>query len=419
MNHNSDTPTSAGLEHGLDAVESAIAEVQAADTAPAADRLVGYQTELAGKAAQIDRATSESHLTPPTPTPPPKRPKGRLLIGSFLMGLLLAGLYIVWDGIFRYQAYGIVEANRIPIESAGTGIIRRVYVTEGDHVRAGDLLAVMDNVAVEHELERTREELRLAEAQLDAHVSDLRMDTLKRSVLQKWDIHDNAAELFELTSRLRQHSSEADRLERQLERTLKLYQNDAATDEQLDRIEFSLKGERELIEMLMKAVNELKERQATLPPAESVDLKQMGPALVQIENLQNELQRLVERLRESRITAPVSGTVLQQRCVAGRRVVPDQLLLEIIQEGSTEPVIYISQPETLDLHPGDQIVLHVQPNDEPLMCRIRRIGDEFVHAPPAIERYYGHHEPLLPVTLDFSAKVRLKPGAVVQMPYAL
>jgi multidrug resistance efflux pump len=294
-----------------------------------------------------------------------------------------------------------------------------VYVTEGDHVRAGELLAVIDNVVVEHELERTREELRLAEAQLDAHVSDLRRDTLKRSVLQKWDLHDNAAELFELTSRLRQHSSEADRLERQHARTLKLHQKDVASDERLEQDQFSLQGERDLIEMLMKAVNELQERQATVPPSESVDFAQMGPALVQIENLQNELQRLVERLRESRITAPVSGIVLQQRCIAGRRVVPDQLLLEIIQEGSTEPVIYMSQSETRGLQPGGRILLHVQPNDQPLECRIRRIGDEFVHAPPAIERYYGRHEPLLPVTLELPPEARLIPGAIVRMPYAL
>jgi hypothetical protein len=102
MGQHSDTQTTAGIEHGLESVESAIAELRSADAASHVDRLVGYQTELAEKAEQIDRTTSESHLTSPTPTPPPKRPKGRLLIGAFLMGLLLAGSYIVWDGIFRY-----------------------------------------------------------------------------------------------------------------------------------------------------------------------------------------------------------------------------------------------------------------------------------------------------------------------------
>lgn len=402
----------------LDDIESAISDLRSAD-APSTSRLAGYQTDLAPKAAQIDQATSEAHLTPPAPTPPPKRPKGRLLIGSFLIGLLLAGLYIVWDGIFRYQAYGIIASNRIAVESPTTGIIHRVCVTEGDHVRAGDLLAVVDNVVVEHELERTREALLLAEAQLDAHVTDLRRDTLKRSVLQKWDIHDNAAELFELASSLRQHRSEASRLERDLGRKQKLHDADVVTDEQLDRIHFSLKGERELIELLAKAVDELEQRQATLPAGESVDFQQISPALVQIENLQHEIQRLIGRLRESRVTAPVSGIVVQHRCVAGRRVVPDQVLLEIIQDGSTEPVVYIPQSNTLKMKPGRELVIHVQPNGEPLECRIRRIGDEYIHAPLAVERFYGRHEPVLPVILEPLSDVHLKPGAMVRVPHIL
>jgi multidrug resistance efflux pump len=305
------------------------------------------------------------------------------------------------------------------VESPATGIIRNLYVTEGDHVRAGELLAVIDNVSIEHELERTREELRLAEARLDAQVSELRRDTLKRSVLQKWNIHDNAAELFELASRLQQHTAEANWLERQLTRPIQLDQNDAESSEQLDRARYSLKGERELIELLMKAVDELTERQTATPPEESLDFQQMRPALVQIENLQHEIQRLVERLQESRIIAPVSGTVVHQHGVTGRRVVPDQVLLEIIQEGSMEPVVYIPQSATLDLQPGRQIVVHVQPNNEPIECRIRRIGDAYIHAPPAIERYYSRHEPLLPVMLQLPVDTQLKPGALIQIPYAL
>ncbi len=201
-----------------------------------------------------------------------------MLIGAFLMGLLLAGFYIVWDGIFRYQAYGIVEATLIPVESPATGIIRNLYVTEGDHFRAGDLLAAIDNVSIEHELERTREELRLTEARLDAQVSELRLDTLKRSVLRKWNIHDNAAELFELAGRLRQHTAEAAWHEGQLARPIRLDQNSADSTEQLERAQYSLKGERELIELLTKAVDELTERQSAIPPQESVDFEQMRPA---------------------------------------------------------------------------------------------------------------------------------------------
>lgn len=448
MDQSNDIQSTTDIEQTLDAVESVIGQLQAAGAGSASHSdadghsteptsqsfgevsgssnrashpgpFVGYQTDVAAKAALIDEATGGTGLTAATPTPPPKRPKGRLVIGTFLMGLLLAGLYIVWDGLFRYEAYGIVAADRIAIPSPTTGIIRRVCVTDGDFVRAGEVLVVVHDLKLEHELERTRDQLRLAEAQLDAHVSDLRSDALKRSVLQKWDIHDNAAELFELASSLRQHRTEADRLERDFTRKQELHRRDVATEEQLDRVLFALQGERELIEQLDRAVNELKKRQAILPPEESVDFNQISPALVQIENLQQETQRLTEQLRQSRIVAPVSGTIVQHGSVVGCRVVPDQVLLEIIQQGTTEPVVYFSQNDTRHLSPGDELAVHVHPYEQPLLCRVNRIGEEYTQAPLSIERFYSRNEPLLPVTLTPPAGIVLKSGAMVQLPHAL
>ena len=157
----------------LGQLPKAASEKAASEPKPRPPGPVGFQAELPKLASQIDAASQAAHLAAPAASHPPKRPKGRLIIGSFLMGILLAGIYIVWDGVFRHQSYGVVDANRLPIRAAEPGIIQRVYVAEGDHVRTGDLLVVMDSTDLQRRLAQTQDDLALGEAQLDALMAEL------------------------------------------------------------------------------------------------------------------------------------------------------------------------------------------------------------------------------------------------------
>ena len=51
---------------------------------------------------------------------------------------------------------------------------QKVYVVEGNLARTDDLLLTVENIKLEYRLERTRDGIRLAEAQLDAHIAKLR-----------------------------------------------------------------------------------------------------------------------------------------------------------------------------------------------------------------------------------------------------
>ena len=79
-------------------------------------------------------------------------------------------------------------------------------------------------------LERTRAGIRLAEAQLDAHIAKLRRIARQR----EWDVLDNAAEFFELASELPKRRSEV---------------------EEFERVQFSLQGEQGLLSKLAETVS--------------------------------------------------------------------------------------------------------------------------------------------------------------------
>jgi len=110
--------------------------------------------------------------------------------------LFAAAFYIVRDDVFRFQTYRLVDRNRVYARTSAAGIIQKTYVVERNLPRTGDLLLKVENIELEHRLERTRDGTRLAEAQLDAHIAKLRHIARQR----EWDGLDKAAEFFELAS---------------------------------------------------------------------------------------------------------------------------------------------------------------------------------------------------------------------------
>jgi multidrug resistance efflux pump len=327
--------------------------------------------------------------------------------------LFAAAFYIVWDGVFRFQAYGLVEGNRVAVRTSTAGIIQKVYVAEGDLVRTGDLLLTIENVELDHRLERTRDGIRLAEAQLDAHVAKLRRIARQR----EWDVLDNAAEFFQLASELPKRRSEVERLERSLARVQKAKEFAGLSVEEFEQVQFALRGEQGLMEKLAEAVSALQTRNDLTSDEAELDLAELKPTMVHIENLQNETQRLYELLKASNIVAPITGIVVKHRCVAGKWAAPSEDLLEIVEEGTVEPVLFLSQGDTRNVKPGAEIVVHIDPMSEPVTCKVRRTADEFRVPPEQLVRYYDSGEPLLPIILEPIGDITIKPGAMIKLPH--
>jgi len=376
---------------------------------------VGFQADLPFPAEQIDASAGAAHLTAPAASAPPRRPKGRLITGSLLLGLLLTGIYMIWDGVFRYQSYGLVAASRLPVRAEKSGTIQRVYVSEGDRVRTGDLLLVMDDTRLQRRLAQTQDDLAMGEAQLDALMAELQAGLRTTHS----DAEDFSAEYFELAGRLRTHRAELERLNRSLVRALDLRQKDVLTEEQYDEIHFARTGEKERVEMLEDAVEHLRRRAHVVSPEMELSIARLRPALIGIDNEKRELIRLRDDIARNRIFSPLSGIVVKRQCLTGHRVVSSEVLLEIVEEGSTRPVIYLSQNDTRNLQPGQDVRVHILPHFKPLECTIDRVGSEYVSVPVSIERFYGKDETVLPVFLTAKYKTDLCPGATIRVPHSM
>lgn len=331
------------------------------------------------------------------PTPLPKRPKGRLFVGFLLLTLCLLIGYLIWDWQFRYEAHGVVQGRVLRVSPPWDGNVSALHVREGDLVRQGQLLLTFESTRHQQQLAKVADELKLAQAKLEAQVSQLRWQSqLRGDRNQKalGEYYEMWGELLDQRSRLSQAETDLKRLQTtQRKNSLAVRQKD------LDSAEFRVSGQRAKVEKLSDAVEQLKKRVEIFEQFQDDASAQIRPEILNIENLQAELKRLSQLVQQGHVCSPVNGTVVKVHCYAGDFSTASQPVMEIVEDHSLEPVLYVPQGHAGEWHVGDEVEVQVTPGQRQVVCTVIRLGDQMEHAPPNIERYYRKSETLLPVFL--------------------
>jgi multidrug resistance efflux pump len=325
------------------------------------------------------------------PTPMPKRPKGRFLVGAFLLLICGFGATTVWNSLFRYRAYGHVTGRIVEVSAPWGGVLESVLVRESESVRQGQLLATAANPELERQVVQKVDELRIAQATLDAQVSELRLqaqfreDHLKRSL----------AEYYELWGDLLQEQSKLDDLTAKRQRGEGM--RDVVTEEKMEELRFAESGQRSKVEKLGDAVRELKVRLEVNDSAIGDLHAQLRPHAVRIETIQNDITRLRQVANLAEIRSPVSGRVIKVHRFTGEYTDPEFPVFEILVDGSLKVVLYVSQKDTDSFQIGQVLAVDSPPLSEPAMCEVVRIGERYEPVPTSIEFHYRRDETLLPI----------------------
>ena len=116
---------------------------------------------------RVEKADGPSRVRPrPRFQPPKKRPIGRIVLALLVLGAVAAIVYLrfrpkpvtttaVVRGVAVEAVYatGTVEAyDRVTIKARVAGAVAQLKVREGDRVKKGDLLAVIDSPTLKYEL---------------------------------------------------------------------------------------------------------------------------------------------------------------------------------------------------------------------------------------------------------------------------
>jgi multidrug resistance efflux pump len=374
------------------------------------------------------QASSQRAAPVVRPAPLPKRPKGRWFVGVILVAICGFATHQVWSAYFRYRAYGTVIGRIIELSPPWEGVVRSIYVHEGETVRQGQLLVNVHNMELNQRYDQLGDELKVAQAHLEAEVAKL-----------KWQVAFNIdqgqgslATYYETSGKLLQEQAKLDELSSTLRRVLVLESQKAISRQEVEQIRFQKLGQEQKVARLAESLVELKKRAelarvllqrgAGLSKGQSEDgYEQLKPNLARIEALHADRIRLQERLAQSQVCAPANGLVVKIHHFAGENCKASEPLLSILEEGSLQVVLYLPQEASTSFAVGEELNVLVEPHAQLLNCAVARLGERYEPAPENIKRHFSADQKLLPVYLqprDEPARwMALRVGGVAKLPY--
>ncbi len=370
-------------------------EPPAVDMGPVPSGVGAKPSGKSGVTAKTQPKLARPAENKPAGPPLPKRPKGRLFVGSVLLMVIVGLAFTVFQTTLRYTAYGEVIGRKIELAVPWPGVVQSIHVREGDHVEVGDFIARIDSLEMRQKIEEIDDSLRLERARLASELAMLRWEAEKIRDIHKLSL----SEFYDKWSELLWEQSRLADLRTQVKRIEPIFREGAASEERLESLKFQFAGQEKRVEQLTEAVRALKMRSDESP----IDLAledRVQPTLVRIENLQAELQRTRQTIRQGEIRATAAGRIVRTHRFAGEYADQTKPVAELFVEGSTELVLYLPQSAVQDYPIGRTVTLYVSSIDTNVPCQVQRIGMQMQRAPQSLESHYRPNESLLPVYLQ-------------------
>ncbi len=346
----------------------------------------------------------------------PHRRKGRLGVALVLAVIALVTVWAVWEAVFRYHAYGIIDGHLVAATSPQAGQLNSIAVIEGQRVVRGQVLAELTNTAMDRQLQSLTSELELARAQLETDQVSLEW----RRASQADQFYESLGEYHTLRARFEIEQARLEEMQITTATTRTMHAASAATDHELRIQEVTLHGQQRQVADLAAAVGDLADRVEGSRGLITEAADPLAAARARVHHLTGEVNRMRQQLAECVVRSPVDGIVVEQHLRVGEHSDASQPLISILDEASLRAIVYVRQPASERLAPGDRVSIQAEPTGTLLRAQVERLDARFTRAGPSIARWYRAGEPLLRVYLliepDDTEPITLRPGQIVKLP---
>lgn len=339
----------------------------------------------------IPQIDDDPYESPPTSA----RPSGQNLVGLLLVVILFSIGYFTWYTLFRFEAFGEVSGRVVQISPAWPGVVAELHVEPGSRVGKGDTLLTLTSVEIDQQLASTQDELTTARAELEAEAS--------RVAIAAQDNFDSTrkvwSDFYLLQGDHGAASAELDEIKNRLTRYRELADSKVVTDEEIISLELELKGKQTLADRYADALDEQRLRAAAAAPVSAE--KRLSPYVARIDTLTKKLQRLRDRQQNGVLKAPFDAKVIRVRKLVCEYCAENEPVVELLQEGTTEVVLYVSQSQADRFQVGQEASVLVQPYASDLECVVARLGERIDVPLGSVEHLYRPHDLTRPVHLTF------------------
>jgi hypothetical protein len=254
------------------------------------------------------------------------------------------------------------------------------------------LLVELDVPELEFQRQQASRHLQVAISDLQIRLADL----ASRNREQQTAEVDRRVRYYELLGQLHQREAELEHHQNTYRNIQKLKRQDAIANSEFIASKTSAEGSQSLVDDLTAAIRLLESTDGQLPPVACMD-GLLRAEKSRIAELQSQLKSIDVLLHEKIIRAPVAGRILKRLAQAGEQVPANTPILELVESGTVEAVVYLPQRKASTLAIGDEIRLVVTPLGTLESFRIVRFAPEVIMPPESIKANYRAFKGLIRV----------------------
>jgi len=217
------------------------------------------------------------------------------------------------DSNGKADGYGNFEATEITVSSENNGKLMQFDVNEGDVLKKDQFMGYIDTIP----LALKREQLQVSKAVISSK---------SKGVLSQISV---------LNAKLKTANTNKTRVEN-------LIRDNAGTQKQLDDIE----GEIDVIKNQIKSVE-----------------IQNAPVVNELKSIDVQLKQVDDQIQKSKITNPISGTVLTKYTEPGEITVFGKPLYKIANLNSMQLRVYVSETQLGNIKIGQEVTVKIDDAD--------------------------------------------------------
>jgi HlyD family secretion protein len=304
--------------------------------------------------------------------------------------LVVAGL--AWYGWHRWQLAhapyewsGTVEAHTISLGSRAGGRIQKVLVKEGDRVKPGDVLVVLEPGDWPAQLQQAEAQLAMLQATLDKLKAGARPEELAaararaqtaQAALQETTAGARSEEVGAAEARLAGQDVAVARAQKDAERLHKLAAAGAAVPADVDNADLAVKAAIAQRDAATHQLDELRHgarreqvAQATARAAEQRASEQLvvsgsrvediRAAQAQVQGAQGKVDQIKTMIDELAIKAPVAARIEALDLRPGDIVAPNQAAATLVEDDQLYVRIYVPETQLGHIAVGQPVPIQV------------------------------------------------------------
>ncbi len=257
---------------------------------------------------------------------------------------------------------GTVDANQVVVSPKILGRIERLAVKEGDEVKAGDTIAVLDS-----------QELTADRRAAEATVASLRNQVAQTQATEAQNRGETSSGVVNAQARLRaaqaslaQAQADLQRIQGDSLRAIELARQGVASQQQADEAAAQLKAQQALVRAV---TDQVQAAQADLASAQAhTNLAHAAQSTVaatrdQALNAQAQLESAETRLGYTKVMSPVNGIVTVRAAREGEVVNPGQAVVVVTDLGDTWVQVAIPETEAVHISLGEVLRVRLPSGD--------------------------------------------------------